>query len=610
MKLFHSKKILTILAILCAYSLQAVAGGPTFYYQIYAESTPTGYGKVYVEDKEVTPADTDYRDIKGTGIRKQSSELNVTAVTLTAYLYAKPEDGYMFTHWARVNESTGEEDIFSWSKYTTDIFTSTTTTSDTAKKASYRAHFSKIGLVYPVSSDEGLGSVNIDIPENTIGDEVTLTAKADKLSGKFKGWQYENSSTLITDNPYTITVSESNKGTYTAVFESKDVATKGIYCYVRNVGSKRLLGVSGSKEGTIDADNREFKHSLMLVPQSNARSHCLPGVVVKVTGESTMTGGLENVEMIAQGISTYDFSGYKFRVEKRHDGIYYIFGNYKGFSGYIKDYGRKKRTIEFIGDVISPTIGNRAREENEAQWQLEVIDEEYFEDNYFGAMADENCTKNGKYYTTLYTAFPYKCLDGVKAYTIDKLTESGMPHLAEIESGLVPAYTAVVLECNGTQPVENRLMPLTEDIDPITTDNMLKGEIVLDDVSGDEANYRTAFDPTYMRILGEGGKFVNYNVTDPTSGKVLTYIANNTCYLDLSSEENPAEELDFTKIDNVLKGDADGNGLINMSDVTTTINYILGRSVKTFIFNNADVREDEKINMSDVTGIINIILGK
>jgi hypothetical protein len=60
----------------------------------------------------------------------------------------------------------------------------------------------------------------------------------------------------------------------------------------------------------------------------------------------------------------------------------------------------------------------------------------------------------------------------------------------------------------------------------------------------------------------------------------------------------------------VLKGDADGNGLVNMMDVTTVINYILSKPVTKFVFNNADVNDDKLINMNDVTGIINIILGR
>lgn len=59
-----------------------------------------------------------------------------------------------------------------------------------------------------------------------------------------------------------------------------------------------------------------------------------------------------------------------------------------------------------------------------------------------------------------------------------------------------------------------------------------------------------------------------------------------------------------------LLGDANDDGFINMSDVTTIIEYVLGKNPSPFVFANADVNEDGFINMSDVTSIINIILGK
>lgn len=609
MKSSLTKRLLTLLALVCIYSYQAFAAGTTFYYSINTEAKPTGYGKVYVSTTEMTPTDDQYRNYKGTGTQKITVGATVQATTLTAYLFAKPEEGYMFTHWTKVNPSNGSETTISYSRFASDIVTTASTVEEEAEKVKFNAYFAKKGLVFPVSSDEGLGAVSIDIPDNKLGDEVTLTALPDKLIGRFLGWRFGDSSTLTKENPYTFKVTNSTAGTYTAVYESKETETKGIYCYVRNKSSKRLLGVSGTSESTLAASQRQFKNSLMMVDRDNARAHCLPALVIKAVGKSTQTGALEGVEMFSQGISTREIGHMTFRVEKKYDGSYYIFGSYDGFTGYINDRGNTTRTYEFIGNVRTPSLWNRYEEETVAQWYLDIIDEEN-PDNYFGAMPDPNCKKGAKYYTTLYTAFPYQCLDGVKAYTIDKLDENGQPHLAEIKSGKVPAKTAVILECTGTQPIDNRLMPLSEDIDPITTPNLLKGEIWLDDESGDEANYRTLFDPSYMRILGDYGRFYNKNVTDPISGKVLTYIANNTCYLDLSGEEDPAEVLEFTTQEGVLKGDADGNGLVNMMDVTTVINYILSKPVTKFVFNNADVNDDKLINMNDVTGIINIILGR
>ena len=58
-----------------------------------------------------------------------------------------------------------------------------------------------------------------------------------------------------------------------------------------------------------------------------------------------------------------------------------------------------------------------------------------------------------------------------------------------------------------------------------------------------------------------------------------------------------------------IKGDADGDGFVNMLDVSAVINYILGNKPTNFVFENANVDGDEFINMLDVTGIISIILG-
>ena len=56
-------------------------------------------------------------------------------------------------------------------------------------------------------------------------------------------------------------------------------------------------------------------------------------------------------------------------------------------------------------------------------------------------------------------------------------------------------------------------------------------------------------------------------------------------------------------------GDANGDGKVDVNDVTSTINYILGKNPSPFIFENANVNGDSKVDVMDVTLIINIILG-
>ncbi|MBQ4138161.1 MAG: dockerin type I repeat-containing protein, partial [Muribaculaceae bacterium] len=55
-------------------------------------------------------------------------------------------------------------------------------------------------------------------------------------------------------------------------------------------------------------------------------------------------------------------------------------------------------------------------------------------------------------------------------------------------------------------------------------------------------------------------------------------------------------------------GDANEDGKVDVNDVTTVINHILGKNPSPFNFNNANVNGDETVNVLDVTLIINIIL--
>ena len=67
---------------------------------------------------------------------------------------------------------------------------------------------------------------------------------------------------------------------------------------------------------------------------------------------------------------------------------------------------------------------------------------------------------------------------------------------------------------------------------------------------------------------------------------------------------------EFKEIIELEKGDADGDGSIDVNDVTSTINYILGKPVASFIPEAADVDGDDTIDVNDVQGIIDIALGK
>ena len=58
-----------------------------------------------------------------------------------------------------------------------------------------------------------------------------------------------------------------------------------------------------------------------------------------------------------------------------------------------------------------------------------------------------------------------------------------------------------------------------------------------------------------------------------------------------------------------LLGDVNGDGTVDISDITMLVNYLLGKPAPGIILTNANVNGDDTVDISDVTGISSIILG-
>jgi hypothetical protein len=58
----------------------------------------------------------------------------------------------------------------------------------------------------------------------------------------------------------------------------------------------------------------------------------------------------------------------------------------------------------------------------------------------------------------------------------------------------------------------------------------------------------------------------------------------------------------------LIPGDANCDGLVNVSDVISQVNYIMNLNPQPFCFDNADVNGDGVINVTDVTETINLIM--
>ncbi len=62
--------------------------------------------------------------------------------------------------------------------------------------------------------------------------------------------------------------------------------------------------------------------------------------------------------------------------------------------------------------------------------------------------------------------------------------------------------------------------------------------------------------------------------------------------------------------DEIISGDANGDGAVDISDVLLTVDYILGKEALSFVKEAADMNKDTVIDISDVLLIVDKILGR
>lgn len=183
-----------------------------------------------------------------------------------------------------------------------------------------------------------------------------------------------------------------------------------------------------------------------------------------------------------------------------------------------------------------------------AMWILEEVNNT----NYFGVKPSANMRgRDGKYYTTLYVDFPFKIVGDVKAYTIEGVDAKNaqgyyfakVKELAQ-QGDTVPAQTAVVLECNSTDPADNQLLP-TGDEKPKTSNNRLCGTFFGGSINGLTVKDGAGND---YNVTHDNIRAFNINTADSRNPigfyKVknnVTNIPGNKAFLVLTSTEAQAK---------------------------------------------------------------------
>ncbi|MBF1601061.1 MAG: hypothetical protein HXO29_02310 [Prevotella sp.] len=191
-----------------------------------------------------------------------------------------------------------------------------------------------------------------------------------------------------------------------------------------------------------------------------------------------------NADRINQGQTYYLMSGALKKVEKgrAYNPSDLANTSHNEYDGALPkfDFVNNNTTDQWFGAEL-PVV------KDAAMWILEKVDDT----NYFGVKPSTNMRgRDGKYYTTLYVDFPFQIKGDVKAYTIEGVEAKNADgyYFAKVkklaqQGDVVPAQTAVVLECNSTNPADNQLLP-TGDEDPEQSNNRLCGRFFGSAING------------------------------------------------------------------------------------------------------------------------------
>ncbi len=92
--------------------------------------------------------------------------------------------------------------------------------------------------------------------------------------------------------------------------------------------------------------------------------------------------------------------------------------------------------------------------------------------------------------------------------------------------------------------------------------------------------------------------------------KAITYSNGTLCVPPASIEAYRSAEgwSNFVTVQGILAGDANGDGELNVNDVSTMISYLLSGTSGSCFSVNADINGDGNVNIQDVTAVIHMIL--
>ena len=528
---------------------------PSYYYAYRTNLTvsPTGNGSVYASyTSNDFVSDHDRDETATTTSKSYDAVIYSKSNAITMNLHADAAEGYRFVKWVdSKNNTVGEGSSPSVSL----VYTPGTADYDWIstgwfsgyrvykkfQEFNYTAIFRAAGSLNVKVADENktVGSAYIKEESYEEGDEVTLVA-TNAGGSELSGWAFDywelNGQKVSESEELKVTV-PTESVTYIAHFIK---ASDEYYCFIRNKGTGKYLKLSKVINNySVTINEREetftsnFNGAFTLVSEDATTPPISdPGCVFIVSGFESGATGVKNATLISQAIPFGNAKGSKIitrpiSINPVSSGVFTISTPYY-YSGDGKDHDCYFRDNGGTFDVHPALAGENS------QWEIITLNNANIGSKYFGLTPNSKMKKEGKYYTTFYTTFPYQLKgEGMKAYYIDEnsVQEKGDSYVVEckeIEGDIVPAWFPVIIECGGATAEANKILPLmptsTKPESLVGVTNHLMGYIKVQ--NGEKA--------------GNGKMFVLSVGTNTGLGlyklKTGTAMADNKVYVELEDE--------------------------------------------------------------------------
>ena len=359
--------------------------------------------------------------------------------------------------------------------------------------------------VIAVSNNGELGAADFTDANNSVGETVVLSATPAHYNSKFEGW-YKNDALVSKENPYSFTVTNDNKGTYTARFvEHKFMRIKN------NTTNRYINGIN-------DVGSITNFSSLQL--ESNWEStRYQAGTVIYLWDYERTNPTAHPYVFDIQGFSSssyYDDTRgiYVTILHNNIENTWTISDKDKSY--YMTDKGTESVEMAAINAGFP------------LDWKFEHIDNDLETcENYFSLDPDKLIEVGGKYYTTLRTSWNILFNpEQMTPYIVKSVNETeGTFEMEPISGNIIPAGTPVIIETKSTDIEENHMVP--------TLTNAASGAVP----SGNQLVSSTKYFPNQNAPVSNcKGLYKNANGQLAFGGNALNTVNGNEAYLGVANE--------------------------------------------------------------------------